>query len=180
MRITHARRGGVTFMDLEMKAYKYDNATGDWSQLCSSMSCSFCNENNEGSAMLQVAPSNAAQREAEPTQTAVDVATALHAEAILQSAESAASAGGDSEGEGEGEGENANEDEDEDDDDGNDGNDGNGDADSEDAAAVSRRIVRQSEELLRLLQGASSTQLSEPALAALKALTDRGHADKPG
>jgi hypothetical protein len=45
-------------------------------------------------------------------------------------------------------------------------------ADSDDAAAMSRRIARQSEKLLRFLQSASSTQLSEPALAGLMALTD--------
>jgi hypothetical protein len=136
-------------MDFEMNAYKYDNATGDWSQLCASpLNASF--RKTEGSAMLQVAPSNAAQaqREAEATQTA-----------ILQLA---ASGGGGLAGEGK----NANEDDDDDDDDDDDN------ADSDDAAAMSRRIVRQSEKLLRLLQGASSTQLSGPALAGLTALTD--------
>jgi hypothetical protein len=45
-----------------------------------------------------------------------------------------------------------------------------GDEDSADAAAVIRRIAQESEELRRLLQGVSSTQLPEPALAVLMAL----------
>jgi hypothetical protein len=117
-------------MDLELKAYEYDNATGDWSHLCASLNASFCLR--EGSAMLQVAP----QREA--AQMSILLAASGHGDSM--------SSGGD-----EGDEDNA---------------------DSDDAAAMSRRIVRQSETLLRLLQGASSTQLSEPALAGLMALTD--------
>jgi hypothetical protein len=111
-------------MDLEMKAYEYDDATGDWSHLCSSLNASF--HLREGSAMVQVAPPNAAQTEA--TQMAIPQLAA------------------------------SGEEDDED------------NADSADSAAVIRRIAQESEKLHRLLQGVSSTQLSEPALAALMAL----------
>jgi hypothetical protein len=51
------------------------------------------------------------------------------------------------------------------------GDDNDADGDSDDA--LSRRIQRQSAKLLRLLQGASNnTQLSEPELAVLRALSD--------
>jgi hypothetical protein len=120
-------------MDLEMKAYEYDNATGDWSHLCSTLNASF--RLGKGSAMLQIAP----QREAQKSiLLGVDASAMMHGDPMS------------SEG-------------DEDDED---------NADSDDAAAMSRRIARQSEKLLRLLQGAPSTQLSEPALAGLMALTD--------
>jgi hypothetical protein len=135
-------------MDLEVKSYEYDNATGDWSHLCASLNASFCLR--EGSAMLQVAP----QKEAALQD--LQAAQALHAAGMLAGGSPythAASGHGDPMSSKGDEGDEDN-------------------ADSEDAAAVSRRITRQSETLLRLLQGASSTQLSEHALAGLMALTD--------